>query len=405
VNTREIIEMSSAHLMRNYGRLPLALARGAGSYVWDAEGKKYLDFVGGIAVNSLGHCHPKVVEAIRSAADQMLHCSNLYHIEPQARLAAFLTQKSGLDKAFFCNSGAEANEAAIKLARRYVKLFVDADRFEVITVENSFHGRTMAALTATGQSKYHQGFEPLVPGFRYVPLNDLSALRQAVGPTTAAIMLEPIQGEGGVRPVTAEFIRLARQLCDEMGIPLIFDEVQTGLGRTGKWFGFQHYGVRPDILTLAKALGGGLPIGCTLANDRVAQGFEPGTHASTFGGGPFITRVALAAMQAIEDEQLVPAAAAAGEYLQDALRQLAERYPNLIADVRGVGCLIGIELQVPAASFVEEAMKRGLLLVSAGPQVVRLLPPLNVTTEQMDEALSIIESVMGSMSDTETKAE
>jgi acetylornithine/N-succinyldiaminopimelate aminotransferase len=405
VNTREIVEMSSAHLMRNYGRLPVALKRGAGSYVWDADGKEYLDFVGGIAVNSLGHCHPKVVEAIRSAADVMLHCSNLYHIEPQAELAAFLTQKSGLDKAFFCNSGAEANEAAIKLARRYVKLYVCPDRFEVITVENSFHGRTMAALTATGQTKYQQGFEPLVPGFHYVPLNDLSALRTAVGPKTAAIMLEPIQGEGGVRPCTVEFVRLARQLCDDMGIPLIFDEVQTGLGRTGKWFGFEHYGVTPDILTLAKALGGGLPIGCTLANDRLAQGFEPGTHASTFGGGPFITRVALAAMQAIEDERLVPAAAAAGEYLQKAVRRLAERYPNLIAGVRGVGCLIGVELRGSAASFVAEAMKRGLLLVSAGPQVVRLLPPLNVTTAQMDEALSIIEEVLDSMTDTDNEAE
>ncbi|MGI6611602.1 MAG: acetylornithine transaminase [Limnochordia bacterium] len=405
MNTREIIEMSSAHLMRNYGRLPLALVRGAGSWVWDADGRKYLDFVSGIAVNSLGHCHPKVVEAIHEAASQILHCSNLYHIEPQAQLAAFLTEKAGLGKAFFCNSGAEANEAAIKLARRYVKLFVSPDRFEVITAENSFHGRTLGTVTATGQTKYQKGFEPLLPGFRYIPLNDCSALRGAVSASSAAVMLEPIQGEGGVRPCTIEFMQQARQLCDEAGIPLIFDEVQTGLGRTGKWFASEHYGVKPDIVTMAKALGGGLPIGCTLASDRVAQGFEPGTHASTFGGGPFITRVALAAMQAIEDEQLVAAAAAAGEYLQNALRLMAERYPKLIGEVRGAGCLIGVELQVPAASFVSEAMKRGLLLITAGPQVVRLLPPLNVTTAQMNEALSTFEDVLESMAKTETKAE
>lgn len=337
MNTQQIIEMSSAHLMRNYGRLPLALVRGEGSYVWDADGKKYLDFISGIAVNSLGHCHPKVVEAIHEAADQILHCSNLYHIEPQAQLAAFLTEKAGLDKAFFCNSGAEANEAAIKLARRYVKLFVSSDRFEVITAENSFHGRTLATVTATGQAKYQKGFEPLVPGFRYVPLNDASALQDAVGSTTAAVMLEPIQGEGGVRPCTMEFVQRARQLCDEAGIPLIFDEVQTGLGRTGKWFAFEHFGVKPDIVTMAKALGGGLPIGCTLASERLAQGFEPGTHASTFGGGPFVTKVALAAMQATEDERLVEAAATAGEYLQSALRQMAKDYPDIVGEIRGRG--------------------------------------------------------------------
>lgn len=397
MDTRQIIEMSTAHLMRNYGRLPLALVRGQGSYVWDAEGKRYLDFVGGIAVNSLGHCHPKVVAAIREAADMMLHCSNLYHIESQARLAGWLTGKSGLGKAFLCNSGAEANEAAIKLARRYVRMNVSQERYEIVSALNSFHGRTMAALTATGQPKYHKGFEPMVPGFKYVPLNDVTALCEAVGPQTAAILLEPVQGEGGVHPCTQQFMAAARRLCNEQGIPLIFDEVQTGLGRTGKWFAFEHYGVRPDILTLAKALGGGVPIGCTLATDGVAQGFEPGTHASTFGGSPFVTRVALAAMEAMEEEGLVERAAVAGEYLKTGLRQLAEKYPKALGEVRGEGCLLGTELLFPGAPMVGAAIERGLLINVVGDRVLRLLPPLNVSEAEMDEGLRIIADVIRSL--------
>jgi acetylornithine/N-succinyldiaminopimelate aminotransferase len=400
MNTQEVIDLGDAHLMRTYGRLSLALVRGNGTRVRDAEGKEYLDFVTGIAVNSLGHCHPKVVAAIRDAAGIMLHCSNLYHIEPQARLAQFLTSKAGLDKAFFCNSGAEANEAAIKLARRYVKLYVSSERFEIVTAENSFHGRTLATVTATGQAKYHKGFEPLVPGFKYVPFNNVEALRQAVGPQTAAVMLEPIQGEGGVNACTPEFIQEARSLCSEIGIPLVLDEVQTGLGRTGKWFGFEHYGVKPDIISLAKALGGGLPIGCMLATEVVAKGFEPGSHASTFGGGPFVTRVALAAMQALEEEQLVEAAAKVGTYLKAELRQLAVRYPKILGEVRGQGCMLGVELKCPGEAVLSGAQERGLLVNVVGNGVLRLLPPLNVSKADMDEALSIIAAVLEDIATT-----
>lgn len=397
VKSQEIIAQGKECLTQNYGRMPIVLARGKGTKVWDADGREYLDFVTGLAVNSLGHCHPKVVAAIRDAADVMLHCSNLYYVEPQVQLARFLTQKSGLDKAFFCNSGAEANEAAIKLARRYAQELGDPERFEIITAEHSFHGRTMGALTATGQTKYHKGFGPMLPGFKYVPLNDVDALAAAVGPHTAAIMLEPIQGEGGVNPVTPEYMQAARRLCDEAGIPLMLDEVQTGLGRTGKWFAFQHYGIKPDILSLAKALGGGLPIGCMLTTDKLAQAFIPGTHASTFGGGPFITRVALAAMHAMEDEGLVEKAAQAGEYLKSALRQMAAKYPAVLGEVRGAGCLLGVPLHVSGAPLAAAALERGLLVNVIGDRVLRLLPPLNVSQAEMDQALRIIEAAVQSI--------
>ncbi|HHT27003.1 MAG TPA: acetylornithine transaminase [Firmicutes bacterium] len=394
MDTKEIIELGTEFLTPNYGRMPLALVKGQGTRVWDADGKVYLDFVSGIAVNSLGHCHPKVVAAIQEAATQMLHCSNLYYNQPQIELARFLAQKSSLNKAFFCNSGAEANEAAIKLARRYARLFVSSERYEIITAEHSFHGRTMGALAATGQTKYQQYFDPLVPGFRYVPLNDVSALAAAIGPHTAAVLLEPIQGEGGVNPMTQEYAQAARELCTKEGIALIFDEVQTGIGRTGKWFGFEHLGVVPDIISLAKALGGGLPIGCIMASDRFAQAFTPGTHASTFGGGPFITRVALAALRAIEEEGLVDKAAVAGAYLTQGLTELAKRYPTAVGAVRGAGCLLGVPLNISGGKVAAAALERGLLVNVIGDKVLRLLPPLNVSKAEMDEALQILDAAI-----------
>ncbi|HHW09211.1 MAG TPA: aspartate aminotransferase family protein, partial [Firmicutes bacterium] len=309
MNNQEIIALTDRYLMSTYSRQPIALVRGEGTRVWDADGREYLDFVTGVAVNSLGHCHPKVVAAIREAAGRLIHCSNHYHIENQARLAAFLTAKAGMDRAVFMNSGAEAIEGAIKLARRYAKLYAGPERTVIISAFNSFHGRTLGALTATGQPKYHEGFEPLVPDFIQVPLNDVAALEKAVDGKTAAVLLEPIQGEGGVHPCTREYLQAARSLCTQAGIPLIFDEVQTGLGRTGKWFAFMHYEVKPDIIAIAKALGGGVPIGAVLAVEEVAQAFSPGTHGSTFGGGPLATSAALAAMQALEEEHLVEAAA------------------------------------------------------------------------------------------------
>ncbi len=394
MDTKEIIELGTEFLTPNYGRMPLALVKGQGTRVWDADGKVYLDFVSGIAVNSLGHCHPKVVAAIQEAATQMLHCSNLYYNQPQIELARFLAQKSSLNKAFFCNSGAEANEAAIKLARRYARLFVSSERYEIITAEHSFHGRTMGALAATGQTKYQQYFDPLVPGFRYVPLNDVSALAAAIGPHTAAVLLEPIQGEGGVNPMTQEYAQAARELCTKEGIALIFDEVQTGIGRTGKWFGFEHLGVVPDIISLAKALGGGLPIGCIMASDRFAQAFTPGTHASTFGGGPFITRVALAALRAIEEEGLVDKAAVAGAYLTQGLTELAKRYPTAVGAVRGAGGLLGVPLNISGGKVAAAALERGLLVNVIGDKVLRLLPPLNVSKAEMDEALQILDAAI-----------
>ncbi len=398
MDNAQIMALTHAHVMNTYGRQPLALVRGQGAKVWDADGREYLDFVTGVAVNSLGHCHPKVVAAITEAAGTLIHCSNHYYIETQARLAALLTARSGLDKAFFCNSGAEAIEAALKLARRYAKLYAGAERFEIVAAENSFHGRTLGAVTATGQVKYHKGFEPLVPGFRHVPLNDAAALRAAVGAQTAAVLLEPIQGEGGVIPCAAGYLQAARDLCSREGIPLIFDEVQTGLGRTGKWFAFQHYGIMPDIIALAKALGGGVPIGCILANDRVAQGFAPGAHASTFGGGPLVTRAALAAMAAMEEEGMVESAAAAGLVMKARLAELAAKYPAILGEVRGEGCLIGVQLRVPGAPLVQAAREKGLLLNVAGENVLRLLPPLNIGAAELQAALAIVAEVIAEAS-------
>lgn len=394
MNNSQVMALTQAHVMNTYGRMPLALVRGKGTYVWDADGRRYIDFVTGVAVNSLGHCHPRVVEAITTAASTLIHCSNHYHIESQARLAALLTAKAGLGKAFFCNSGAESVESAIKLARRYAKEFVSSERYEIITAINSFHGRTMGAVSATGQKKYHKGFEPMLPGFSYVPLNDEAALRKAFNSKTAAVMLEPIQGEGGVQPCTQAYLALARELCSTAGIPLIFDEVQTGLGRTGKWFAFQHYNIQPDIITLAKALGGGVPIGCILANDQVAQGFVPGTHASTFGGNPLATNAALATMQVMEEEGLVEQAATIGQLIKARLTALAEKYPQLVVQVRGQGCLIGMQLHVSAAPLVKAALAKGLLINAAGSNVLRLLPPLNASTDVIEAALTIIEEVL-----------
>ena len=387
MTTQQIMESTDQHIMHTYGRLPVAFVRGEGCRLWDADGNEWLDFVGGLAVCSQGHCHPKVVAAIREQAGLLIHTSNLYHIGPQAELAAKLCAISFADKCFFCNSGAEANEAAIKLARKYAKLNVDPGKYEVITARGSFHGRTLTTITATGQEKYQKHFDPLVPGFKYVDLNDLDGLRAAIGPQTAAVMLEPIQGEIGVKLCTREYLQGVRALCDEQGMLLIFDEVQCGLARTGKWFAYEHFGVEPDIMTLAKALGGGVPIGACLATDRVASAFEPGDHASTFGGNFLACAAALAALEAIEEDQLVERAAEMGEHMTGRLTELQGGKP-VVGEVRGRGLMLAIELREPRAREVQQRLFGQHILVNAiGETIVRFVPPLVVTREECDRVV------------------
>ncbi|ATX83072.1 acetylornithine aminotransferase apoenzyme [Mariprofundus ferrinatatus] len=379
-------------VMNTYARFPLTLVRGQGARVWDDAGNCYLDFISGIAVDTLGHAHPKMTEALSAQAATMLHCSNLFHIPKQQQLAEKLTSLSGLASAFFCNSGAEANEAAIKLARKY---FYDQEsgRRTVISATKSFHGRLLSTLTATGQDKVKIGFDPLPPGFIHVPLNDLSALEGAVNQQTAAILLEPLQGEGGVNIADPAYLRGVRSLCDDLGLLLILDEVQTGIGRCGTMFAFEAAGIRPDILTLAKGLGGGVPIGAMLAGEHVAASFGPGTHGSTFGGNPLSCSAALTVLDVIEEESLLENVNKRGEQLMKGLKAMQSRFP-MIQEVRGKGLLIGAELSGEAAPLIADARARGLLVLSAGPNVVRLLPPLNITEEEIDEALVTLTAVM-----------
>lgn len=388
-----IVSRGEKYVMRTYGRYPMALVRGEGARVWDADGKEYLDFVSGLAVNSLGHCHPRVVEAIREQAGRLIHCSNLYWIEPQVELARLLVENSALDKVFFCNSGAEANEAAIKLARKYAKEHRGPESYEIITMRRSFHGRTLATLTATGQEKFHHGFAPLPAGFRYVPFNDLSSLRAAVGPRTCAVMLEPVQGEGGVYAANKDYLQAVRALCDDEGLLLIFDEVQCGLGRTGYLFAYQYYEVEPDILTLAKALAGGVPIGAMLAKEKAASAFTPGDHASTFGGNPLATAAGVAAFKALLEEGLVENVRVLGQYFYQQLEGLAREFPRL-TEVRGRGLLLGVEIDGPAGEVVAACQERGLLINSLHGHVLRFLPPLIVTREDIDRAVTILKEAL-----------
>ena len=389
MKTAEIKSMATAYIMNTYGDRKLAFVRGEGAYIWDADGVKYLDFLGGIAVNSLGHCHPNVVSAIREQAGTLIHVSNLYYIEPQAKLAKLLIDNCDLDQCFFCNSGAEANEAAIKLARKYIKDQGRTDAYEIITMENSFHGRTMATITATAQTKYHKGFEPMLPGFKYVPYDDLSAVEATISKRTCAILVETIQSEGGVNTPSSGYLQGLRELCDKHKLVLIFDEVQTAMGRLGTFFGYQSYGVIPDILTMAKSLGAGVPIGAMLAKKHLADSFVPGTHAATFGGNPLVTAAACATVQTILDENLGENAVKMGDYLADKLMQLQNRYP--IKEVRGKGLLRGLVLSVDANALAAKCIENGLITICTNNYVLRFLPPLNITTEHVDEAVSIVE--------------
>jgi len=378
--------LDNQYVMHTYARLPVVFVRGEGCFVYDADGKEYLDLVAGIAVNGLGHCHPKVVEAIRRQAGTLIHTSNLYYTIPQPRFAKLLVELSGMGKAFFCNSGAEANEAAIKLARKAAKASGNPDKVGIVTAEQSFHGRTMAAITATGQPKYQKSFTPLVPGFSYIPYNDVEALRAAVTDETCAVMMEPVQGESGVHPATQEFLQTARDLCDKFDAALIFDEVQTGLGRTGRMFGFQHYGVVPDVMTLAKTLGGGFPIGACLAAAKYADIFEPGDHASTFGGMPLACMAGIATVTEIAEGGWVDNAAEVGDYFRAQLATL----PG-IKEVRGLGLMIAAEFDEPKAKdMATKALEKGLIVNPIGDNIVRMVPPLILTKELVDRAMDTL---------------
>ena len=396
METRKIIEDADHYLMPTYSRFPIVLRKGRGVKVWDTTGKEYLDFVGGIAVNVLGHCHPKVVVAIQKQAQRLIHVSNLYHIEPQVKLAKLLVTRSFADKVFFCNSGAEANEAAIKIARKYSREHFGAERYEIISMFNSFHGRTLATLTATGQTKFQKGFEPLMPGFKHVPFNDIDALRVAISNKTCAVMLEPIQAEGGVHMPAEDYLAKVRELCIDKKLLLIFDEVQTGMGRTGKLFAYEHYGMSPDIMSLAKGLGGGVPIGAMLATDKVAAAFQPRTHASTFGGNPLVCAAAIAAVESIlEDGFILDQCNRMSRYLIDRLNDLKGDHEDKIVDVRGKGLLIAMELMRDGVPYVTACMERGVLVGLAGAgNILRFTPPLIVEEKDIDQMIDVLEEVL-----------
>ncbi|HKO30224.1 MAG TPA: acetylornithine transaminase [Nitrospiraceae bacterium] len=387
--TEELKLDAARYVMQTYTRQPLSIVRGRGTKVYDLEGREYLDFVGGIAVNILGHGHPELVHAIQHQAAQLIHTSNLYYTEPQVKLAQMLVEHSFADKVFFCNGGAEANEAAIKLARRYSHDKYGAGRFEIITMKNSFHGRTMATLTATGQEKVQKGYEPLLPGFNYVAFNNLEELEQAVTEKTAAIMLEPIQGEGGVFAADRQYVKQVRDLCTQKDVLLIFDEVQTGMGRTGTLFAYEQLGVYPDIMTLAKALGGGVPIGACLSTDAVAKAFSPGSHASTFGGNPLACAAGLAVCRALLEGGVLDHARRMGEYFAKGLSECKSRY-QVVREVRGLGLLQGIELAMDAKVVVSECLVRGILINATGEHVLRFVPPLIITQLEIDRLLDTL---------------
>ena len=390
--TEELKDFAAKYLMQTYARQPISIVRGRGAKVYDMEGREYIDFVGGIAVNILGHGHPDLVQAIQRQAAQLIHVSNLYYTEPQVRLAQMLVDHSCADRVFFCNSGAEANEAAIKLARRYGHEKHGANRFEIITMKNSFHGRTMATLTATGQEKVQKGFEPLVPGFVYAPFNDFAALESLVTDKTTAIMLEPIQGEGGVHVADQAYLKSLRELCTQKDILLIFDEVQTGMGRTGTLFAYEQLGVEPDIMTLAKGLGGGMPIGACLAKEAVAAVFTAGTHASTFGGNPLACAAGLAVCRILIEGRVLEQARRMGDYLSKGLADFKDRH-RAVRDVRGLGLLQGLEVEIDAKAVVADCLTRGVLVNATSERVLRFVPPLIITQAEIDRVLEILSSI------------
>ncbi|MDT8441610.1 MAG: acetylornithine transaminase [Desulfuromonadales bacterium] len=394
--TTQWIARADRVVMKTYGRYPLVPVRGEGCRLWDADGREYLDFLAGVAVNNLGHCHPAVVAALQEQAARLIHCSNFYHIPQQIELAEWLCAHSFADRVFFCNSGAEANEAAIKLARKWSREQHGENRYEVITATASFHGRTLSTISATGQDKVKAGFEPLLPGFIHIPFGDLASLEQAIGPRSCAVMLEPVQGEGGVNVPPPGYLRAVRALCDRHDLLLIFDEVQVGCGRTGSLWAHDQEEVEPDLMSLAKALAGGPPIGALLAREELAASLGPGSHGSTFGGNPLLCAAALAAMRTLTETGVLDNCLAMGALLRQRLLDLKERYP-FIREVRGRGLILGMELTIDGAGLVEQALRHGLLINCTVGRVLRFVPPLIVSPAEIDEAVTILDRVLATV--------
>jgi acetylornithine/N-succinyldiaminopimelate aminotransferase len=385
----QIVERADAVLMHTYARIPVAWVKGQGCRVWDQDGRDYLDFLAGIAVTALGHSHPKVVESLKDQAEKIFHTSNLYHIQSQIALAERLVALSFADKVFFCNSGTEANEGAIKLVRRYSSEKFGPGKTTILCMKNSFHGRTLGSLSATGQEKFQKGFGPLVPGFSFVPFNDLPALDRRWDDSVCAVMMEPIQGEGGVRVPARDYLQEVKKRCQERQALLILDEVQTGLGRTGSLFAHEQFGVRPDIMTLAKSLGNGLPIGALLATEEVAGAFQPGTHAATFGGNPLVTTVALTVLSIISEEAFLSGVNQIGAFFKERLTELKEEFPQVL-DVRGMGLLLGMALDRPGKPYVEACFERGFLINCTQDTILRFTPPLIVTEEDVESLIKVL---------------
>jgi acetylornithine/N-succinyldiaminopimelate aminotransferase len=395
MNTTEIAAMQKEYLMPTYAP-GISLVEGSGTNVWDAEGNEYLDFVSGIAVTNIGHCHPTMVHAIQDQVETLVHVSNLFYNEKQPQLAKALSERSGLPRAkcFFCNSGAEANEGLIKLARLWGS---DKGRYEIVTMRQSFHGRTLATLTATGQDKVQAGFGPLPEGFDYANFNDLQSVEDAIGSKTAAVLVETLQGEGGVIPADPEFLSGLRKLCDEQGILLLCDEVQCGMGRTGKWFGFQNYDILPDAFSLAKGLGNGFPIGAIVAGEKLSDNFQPGHYATTFGGTPLACTAALSVIEVIEEEGLLTNTLMMGAHFVEGLCEIAVKHKKWISQVRGFGLILGVVLDVPALPLQKKLQEKGMLSLATAGNVLRLLPPLNVSQEEIDQALQLIGEACGEL--------
>ncbi|SMC20124.1 acetylornithine aminotransferase apoenzyme [Desulfacinum hydrothermale DSM 13146] len=389
-----IMELCDRLVCNTYARYPVTFERGAGCRLWDTEGEEYVDFVAGIAVCNLGHSHPEVARVVCEQAQKLVHVSNLFYTGPQVHLAQMLIERSFADKVFFANSGAEANEAAIKLARKYSRDKYGPGRFHVITMEDSFHGRTLATLSATGQEKVHQGFDPLVEGFHYVPYNSVEAVERAITEKTCAVLVEPIQGEGGVRIGDLDYFRALRELCTAKDILLIFDEVQTGMGRTGTLFAYEQLGVTPDVMTLAKALGNGLPIGAMLATAQAAQAFTPGSHASTFGGTPLVTAAAAKVLEIISDEDFLSQVRDTGRYFLERLEDLRDRHSGLIRDARGRGLMLALELVGPGKTVVDRCLEKGVIINCTHETVLRFVPPLVVSRQEIDRVADTLDTVL-----------
>jgi acetylornithine aminotransferase/acetylornithine/N-succinyldiaminopimelate aminotransferase len=402
--TASVIREADRVLFRNYKRAPVAFSHGRGVRLFDLEGREYLDFIGGIAVSSLGHAHPALVRAISEQAARYVHVSNLYQIPEQVEAARRLTALAGLPRAFFCNSGAEANEAAIKLARKRGKAVKGPESHEILVTDNSFHGRTLATLAATGNARYRSGFEPMPAGFRFVPYDDVDAMRRAITPATVAILVEPVQGEGGILPPSTGYLAGLRALADANDLLLLLDEVQTGIGRTGKMFAFEHSGIRPDVVTLAKGVAGGMPAGVVLATEAAASHFVPGDHGSTFGGNALASAAICAVLDAIERDGLVENAAAMGTRLTVALGRLRESQP-LLGDIRGAGLLVGADLSIEAAPVVEACLERGLLVNAVRPKTLRFAPPLTVSAVEVDAAVRVLDEALAAVSSPATQSE